>query len=155
MAANSEKIKSNYAQILILIIGVLIIISWLFIISPDLKNEPSAFEVHIEQKGESAFVENIGDPLPISEPTRQTLTNQVTKSDGNIFEIKSIFRSVDIFTDEITWEATDTYFVDKTTRKHVGDKEGQFQFPYNIQKQNYIIHHPLIGSATTLFSDGT
>jgi signal transduction histidine kinase len=152
---NLQNTKSNYTQILIPIIGILIIISWLFIISPDLKNEPSAFEVHIEQKGERSFVKNISDPLPISEPTRQTLTSQVTKSDGNIFEIKSIFRSIDILTDEITWEATDTYFVDKTTRKHVGDKEGQFQFPYSIQKQNYIIHHPLIGAATTLFFDGT
>jgi len=155
MSTHLQNIKSNYVQILIPIIGILIITSWMFLIVPDLKNDFSAFEVLLLRIGEKASIENIDDPLPIPEPVTQTLTHQVTGADGNILEIKSVYRDIDIFTGEITWEGTDTYYVDKTTRKHVGDKEGHFLFPYNVQKQDYILHHPLIGAPTTLFFEGT
>jgi len=155
MPTNLQNIKSNYAQILIPIIGILIIISWLFLIVPDLKNDFSAFEIHEERNGEKAFVENIGDPLPIPEQIRLTLTHRVTGSDGNILEIISIFRDFDIFTGEITWESDETFYVDKATRKHVGDKEGYFLFPHNTQKQDYVLHHPLVVASATFFYEGT
>ena len=152
---NLQKIKSNYAQIFISIIGVLIIISWMFLIVPDLKSEFSVFEVDVLRTGEKSSIENIDDPLPTPEPLTQTLTAQVVGNDGNILEIQSIYRDYDIFTGEIFWEGTNTFFVDKTTRKHVGDKEGQFIFPSNVQKHDYILYHPLIGAPTTLFFEGT
>jgi len=155
MSTYPQKIKSNYAQILILIIGILIITSWMFLMVPDQKNNFSAFEIHTERKGERSIVENIGDPLSIPEPIRETLSFQVTRTDGNILEITSFYRTVDIVTEEIKWEGVNTYYVDKTTRKHVANEEGYFLFPYNLQKQNYILNHPLVGDPTTFFYEKT
>jgi len=155
MVTNLQNIKSNYTQILIPIIGILIITSWMFLIVPDLKNDFSAFEINEERRGENASTKNIDDPLSIPIPDKETLSYQVTGANGNILEITSVYRAVDILTDEITWESIDVYYVDKTTRKHVEDKEGYFLFPYNLQKQNYILNHPLIGAPTTMFYEGT
>ena len=73
-----QNIKSNYAQILIPIIRALILISWMFLIVPDLKNNSSFFEIHTERKGERSIVENIGDPLSTPELIRETLSHKVT-----------------------------------------------------------------------------
>jgi len=73
-----QKIKSNYAQILIPVIGILIITSWMFLIVPDLKNNISAFETHVERKGERSIAENVGDPLSTPELIRETLSHKVT-----------------------------------------------------------------------------
>ena len=61
---NLQKIKSNYAQILIPIIGVLVITSWMFMIVPDLKNDFSVFEEVLEYNGKEAYVESVGEKLP-------------------------------------------------------------------------------------------
>ena len=44
MTVSIQKIKSNYVPIWISIIGAIVIISWIFLIVPDLKNDPSTFE---------------------------------------------------------------------------------------------------------------
>ena len=123
----------------------------MFLIVPDLKNDISAFEMNTERKGERTIAENVGESLSAPEPIRETLSFQVTGINGNILEITSFYRSVDVFTEEIKWEGVDVYFVDKTTRKHVEDKEGYFLFPYDVQKQNYVLNHPFVGDPTTFF----
>jgi len=151
-----ENIKSNITQILILIVGILIIISWMFVIVPDLKNSSSSFELKMQRISESSTVEKIGDPLPPTEPTRDTLSFEITNTDGNILEVQSVYQEHDAFTDELTWESIDIYYIDKNTRKHVDASEGYFTvLPYNIQKQNYIVNHPLVGNPTTFYFEGT
>ncbi len=88
----NQNIKSNYAQILIPIIGVLIIISWLFLIVPDLKNNSSAFEGKVERISVGSTVEKVGDPLPTPKTSRDTLSFEITNTDGNILEIKSVYQ---------------------------------------------------------------
>jgi signal transduction histidine kinase len=155
MTANPEKIKSNYAQILIPFIGVLIIISWMFLIVPDLKNDSSTFEGNVERMSESAKVEKIGDPLPAPTPSRLTLKSEIINTDGNIMKIQSVFRDNGISTDKIIWEHIDVYYVDKNTRKHKDSESFYNSLPYNTQKQDYLLYHPLIGNTTPLYFEGT
>ena len=96
MAANLEKIKTNYAQILIAVIGVLIITSWMFLIVPDLKNDISAFETLVERTGEKSYRGNINAELSNPESVKQTLTHKVVEVKGNTLKIESIYRDYDV-----------------------------------------------------------
>jgi len=142
MTTSLQKIKSNYTQILILIIGVLIITSWMFVIVPDLKNGFSAFQQVKEHLGKDAYVEYIGGELSPLHNSKDFTEYNVVNVDGNILEIESTYTSRDLVTGEIVYDRTSTYFVDKTTRKHVGDEGWYFIFPLNVQKQNYLLLDP-------------
>ena len=152
----SNNLKSNYIQILIVVIGILIITSWMFLIVPDLKNDSSSFELEMERISETATVEKVGDPLPAIQPTRDTLSFEITNTDGNIWEVQSVYQEHDTSTDEVIWESIDVYYIDKNTRKHVENSEGYFTvLPYNVQKQDYVVNHPLVGNPTTFYFEGT
>ena len=138
---SSIKLKNN-AQILIPIIGAVIILSWVFLIVPDLKNDISAFETLVERVGEKSNRETIDGELSNPKFVKQTLTHNVVEVEGNILKIESIYRDHDIFTNDVNWEGTDTYYVDKSTRKHMGDEEGYFLFPYRLKnlKRQELLH---------------
>ncbi len=139
---NLQKIKSNYAQILILIIGVLIITSWIFLIVPDLKNDSSLFEELKEYVGKDAQVNAIGEKLPIPITLKSIVENKIINVDRKILEIQSTYTIFDQISNKKTYENSKTYFVDQTTRKHVGSDDMYFIFPYNVQKQNYSLIDP-------------
>jgi len=142
MPTNLQNIKSNYAQILIPIIGILVIISWMFLIVPDLKNDFTAFEELREYVGKDAYVEYIGEKLPAPVSSKDILEYNIVNVDGDIFEIKSTWTTYDQISGEKVYENTNTYFVDHTTRKHVGNEDWYFTFPFNVQKQNYLLIDP-------------
>jgi len=139
---NLQKIKSNCIQILIPIIGILIIISWMFLIVPDLKNDFLAFEDLREYVGTDAYVESVGGELSTTDNTKDLLEYNIVNVDGNIFEIESTYTTFDQITSEKIYENTNTYFVDQKTRKHVGNEDWYFIFPFNVQKQNYQLIDP-------------
>jgi len=139
---NLQKIKSNYTQILIAIIGILIIISWMFFIVPDLKNDFSAFEELREYVGKDAYVESIGEKLSTPITSKDILEYNIVNVDGDIFEIESTYTTFDQISGEKIYENTNTYFVDQATRKHVGNEDWYFIFPFNVQKQNYLLIDP-------------
>jgi len=142
MSINFQNIKSNYAQILIPIIGILVIISWMFLIVPDLKNDFSAFEELKEYVGKDAQVNAIGEKLPTPIIVKSIVEYNIVNKDGDILEIKSTYTNYNEITSEKTYENTNTYFVDQTTRKHVGSEDMYFIFPFNVQKQNYSLLDP-------------
>lgn len=150
-----QKIKSNYVPILISIIGAIVIISWIFLIVPDLKNDPSTFEGNVERMSESAKVEKIGDPLPVPTPSRLTLKSEIINTDGNIVEVQSVFQDNGIFTDKVIWESVEVYYVDKNTRKHKDSESFFNSLPHNTQKQDYLLTHHLVGATTLLSFEGT
>ena len=124
----------------------------MFLIVPDLKNDSSSFELEMERISETATVEKVGDPLPAIQPTRDTLSFEITNTDGNILEVQSVYQEHDTSTDEVIWESIDVYYIDKNTRKHVENSEGYFTvLPYNVQKQDYVVNHPLVGNPTTFY----
>jgi len=152
---NLQKIKSNYAQISIVIIGILIITSWVFWIVPDLKNDFSAFEEVKEQLGKDAYVDFIGGELSPIVNTKDLIEYKIVNVDGDIFEIQSSYTSYDQLSGEKVYENIHTYFVDHTTRKHVGDEDLYFIFPFNVQKQNYLFLHPTIEAPATFVFEET
>ena len=155
MTVSIQKIKSNYVPILISIIGALVIISWVFLIVPDLKNDSSAFEGMVERIAESSQAEKVGDPLVSTENSRLTLFFEIIGRDGNILEVETIFQQHDPLTDEATWKNAETFYIDKTTRKHKDSESFFNSLPYNIQKQDYLVNHPLVGNTTPLHFERT
>jgi len=142
MSTYSQNIKSNYTQILILIIGILTITSWVFLIVPELKNDFSAFQQVKEHIGKDTYVEYIGGELSPPHNSKDFTEYYVVNVDGDILEIKSTYTSRDLVTGQIVYDRTSTYFVDQTTRKHVGNEGWYFIFPLNVQKQNYSLLDP-------------
>jgi len=152
---NLQKIKSNYAQILIAIIGILMITSWMFWIVPDLKNDFSAFEEVREQLGKDAYVESIGGKLSTTDNIKDLIEYKIVNVDGDIFEIESSYTSYDQTTGGLVYENIHTYFVDQKTRKHVGNEDWYFIFPLNVQKQNYLLLDPTIETPATFVFEET
>jgi signal transduction histidine kinase len=150
---NLQKIKSNFTQILIGVIGILIIVSWIFWIVPDIKNDASVFEEVKEQLGQNSYVEFIGGDLSPPENSKDIIEYKIVNVNRGILEIESRYTSYQI-TGEKTYENTHTYFVDQKTRKHVGDEGYYFKFPFNVQKQNYLLLDPSIEvPATFVFEE--
>jgi len=152
---NPQNIKSNYAQISILIIGILITASWVLFIVPDLKNDFSAFEEIREQLGNDAYVEVIGGKLSTPDSTKDLIEYEIVNVDGNIYEIKSSYTSFDLISGEKIYENIHTYFVDQKTRKHVENEEYYFVFPLNVQKQNYLLLDPTMEVPATFVFEET
>ena len=133
---------SSTILIVISIIGVLTITSWILLLTPMLKNELSSFEDIREYAGRDAYVESIGDKLPDEVSSKDILEYKVVNTDGNILEIISTYSTFDVISGEQIYENTNVYFVDRTTRQHVDNEEWYFIFPYNVQKQNYLLIDP-------------
>jgi Porin PorA len=67
---------------------------------------------------------------------------------GNILEINSTVVGTDSATNHIIFSHVNTFFVDRTTRKHQSTDE-YFTFPPHVQKRNYEFFHPMIFTNTT------
>lgn len=146
--------KIQHLILLFFIIGLLLISSWAFIISPVLKNDISRFQSIREYIGEDAYVENIGDPLSKTYSSRDILEYKIQNVHENILEIDSSYTTRDLTTDKIIYENHNVYFVDSTTGKHA-DSDYYFSFPMNVQKQDYLLLDPNMEVPTTFVFEGT
>ena len=140
---------------IISIIGIFVMVSWMVFVTPALKNDFTAFEDIGEYSGIDAYVENIGEKLPDPVASKDILEYKVVEIKGNILEIISTYSTFDLVTGEQVYENTNTYFVDRTTRKHVETEEWYFIFPYNVQKHDYLIIHPNMEVPATFVFEGT
>ena len=142
MKNQTSQNKPWISGIVIFIIGLLAITFMIFLITPNLKNDLTAFTDIREYIGKDAFVDTIGEELhpPIS--SRDVLEYKIINSKGNVLEIFSTYTTFDAVNNEKIYENSNTYFVDRTTRKHVNDKEYYFEFPINVKKQNYQLIDP-------------
>jgi len=136
------KLNKSMNLMLFFLIGTALILGWMFIAVPILKNDSAAFENIREYVGKDSYAKNVGDDL--SEPviSKDFVEYKIVNSNGNILEIESIYVTIDIVTNEKIYENHKTYFVDSTTRKHVDNDLSYFIFPTNVQKQNYLLLDP-------------
>lgn len=134
--------KSWSSGIVILIIGLGVIASMIFLITPNLKNDMTAFTDIREYVGKDAFVDVIGEELPPPIPSKDILEYKVVNSKENVLEILSTYTTFDAISGEKIYENSNTYFIDRITRKHANDKEHYFEFPINVKKQNYQLIDP-------------
>lgn len=146
--------KSQTGGIIILVIGLAVIVFMVFLITPNLKNDTTAFTDIREYVGKDAFVEIIGEKLPPSVPSKDILEYKVVNSKGNVLEILSTYTTFDAISGEKIYENSNTYFIDRVTRKHISDKEYYFEFPINVKKQNYQLIDPNMEVPATFVFEG-
>ena len=149
------KIKNSINLILFSIVGGLLVVSWVLVATPFLKNDSAAFENIREYIGEDAHAENIGDELSTPIISKDFVEYKIVDKKNDVLEIKSSYITTDIVTDEKIYENYNTYFVDSITRKHVGNEKYYFIFPTNVQKQNYLLIDPNMEVPATFVFDGT
>lgn len=104
--------KSQTGGIIILVIGLAVIVFMVFLITPNLKNDTTAFTDIREYVGKDAFVEIIGEKLPPSVPSKDILEYKVVNSKGNVLEILSTYTTFDAISGEKIYENSNTYFID-------------------------------------------
>ena len=137
-------LKKNLTPFFILVIGSVIILSWIFVVVPELKNNISNFEIYSERIGSDRIVTVIGEDLPEPIKTRDVWKQEVISKEGNNLEIHSTITTSNLLTDEIIFESESIFVIDRKTRTHIEDSEKFFMFPNNVEKKNYEFIHPLI-----------
>ena len=138
-----------------LIVGFLIIVSSVIVYDlfvDEMKKIPVNYDLISEHEGQDRVLESssgkISDPFWI----RETLRENVVRVDGNILEIKSHIVGVDSATNQVIFDNTQTFFVDRSSRKHQNMEE-YFTFPPNVQKKNYEFFYPMMFTKTTFVFD--
>ncbi|MBI5146722.1 MAG: DUF3068 domain-containing protein [Thaumarchaeota archaeon] len=138
-----------------LIIGSLIILSSIItyeVFVDEMKKIPINYELISEHEGQDRVLEslngNISDPFWI----RETLREKAVKVNGNILEITSKVTGIDSATNQVIFDNAQTFFVDRSSRKHQNVDE-YFTFPPNVQKKNYEFFYPMMFTKTTFVFD--
>jgi hypothetical protein len=137
------------------VIGFLVITSVIFVYSlfvSEMTKMPLNYELISEHEGQDRILESIGGELSKPFWIREVLKENVVNVNGNILEINSTVVGTDSATNHIIFSNANTFFVDRTSRKHQSMDE-YFTFPPNVQKRNYEFFHPMIFTKTTLFSN--
>ena len=145
--------KLVFQIILVLIFGSMVILSWIFLIVPELKNDISNFETFYERVGSDRIVREIGEPLPESIKTQDLIRQKVIKINGDELKISSVLTTYDLFTQEIIFKSDSIFQVNKKTRMHSNTDEN-FMFPNYVEKKDYEFIHPLIYFPTTFVFEG-
>src|SRR5262245_34598937 len=133
------------------VIGLLVITAVLFgyrLFVNEMKKMPFNYALIAEHEGQDRILESISGKL--SEPfwIREVLKENVVNVNGNILEINSTVVGTDSATNRIIFSNANTFFVERTTRKHQSMDE-YFTFPPDVQKRNYEFFHPMIFTKTT------
>jgi len=136
------ELNKSVNLLLFFIIGALLILGWISIAVPILKNNSTAFENIREYIGKDSYAKNIGDELSKPVISKDFVEYKIISTDGNILEIESAYITSDIITNEKIYENHETYFVNSATRKHANDDSLYFIFPTNVQKQSYRLLDP-------------
>jgi len=135
------------------IVGAMLVI-WYGIVIPEFEKLPDDYSFYMEYDGEDKIIETADGALSDVFKLRESISLKVTGNQGNTLEIFSEIKGIRLDTDEVVFDATNNYKVDKITRTHT-DKESQmFIFLPGVQKQDYDFFHPLIFSDATLIFDG-
>jgi len=140
----------------ILILGFVVIVGGVFfwneVILLEINKMPTNYSLFFDQEGQDQILNSIdgemSEPFTLHEESLLSVTNVK----GDILEIGSHVLGRNIQNGETIFEATDTFYVDRTTKQHVQNHQGYFTFPHNIQKQDYEFFHPVVlGQSTFIF----
>jgi len=141
---------------IILTIAVLIIFTsvWYGIVIPDINSLSTNYERHIEYEGKNRIVSEYGGQLGEEFILKEFSHEKVDSKQGDILVIHSEIIGINLFTDEIIFNAIDKYEINRITKKHISNPNFYYSFPTNVQKQNYEFLHPAIHSPATLTFSG-
>lgn len=138
-----------------LIIGLLIIASSITtyeMFVDEMKKIPVDYELLSEHEGQDQVLESINGNMSSPFWIRESLRERAVSAEGNILKITSQVTGVDSATNQIIFDNTQTFFVDRSSRKHQGTDE-YFTFPPNVQKMNYEFFYPMMFTKTTFVFD--
>lgn len=118
----------------------------------EMKKIPLNYVLLSEHEGQDQILSSIDGPL--SEPfwIRETLKDTVVNVHGNILEMNSHVKGTNSATNQIVFENTQTFFVDRTTRKHQ-NSDDYFMFPPNVEKKDYQFFFPMMFTKTVFVFD--
>lgn len=122
---------------LVLFVGLLVVASWLLLISPELKNSDQNFELRLETLEHWEILESLESNQFEDQFAKGELKFEILERNGNEIKIKVSELSADILTDEVYWDVETITWVDKSSRKSI-ETNSFFLFPINTQKQNYM-----------------
>ena len=136
------------------IIGAMLVI-WSGVVIPEFEKLPNNYSFYMEYDGEDKIIETVDGELSDVFKLRESISLKVTHVyDDNNLDILSEIKGVRLDTDEVVFDATNNYHVNKITRTHTDKESKMFIFLPGVLKQNYDFHHPLIFSDATLIFDG-
>jgi len=110
--------------------------SWLFVITPELKNTKDHFDLRLETLEKWEILESLDSDQYIEQHAKGELTKQVIEENGRELKIRNYEFSADLNTGEVIWEVEKIVTVDKFLRKSI-DLDSYFLFPLNTQQQDY------------------
>jgi len=138
-----------------LIIGFLIIVSSIAtyeMFVDELKKIPADYELLSEHEGQDQVLESVNGNMSNPFWIRESLRERAVSAEGNILKITSQVTGVDSATHQIIFDNTQTFFVDRNSRKHQNTDE-YFTFPPNVKKMDYEFFYPMMFTKTTFVFD--
>jgi len=130
-------INRKYTTYIILaVIGTMSVTSWVFLITPELKNSKELFDLRLETIDQWEILESLDSDQYVIQHARGELKLEVLENNGNELKMRSYEFSSDLNTGEVIWEVEKIVYVDRFSRKGI-DLDSYFLFPLNTQQQNY------------------
>ncbi len=135
------------AKLVIGFLAIIFVITVYELYVNEVEKMPTNYELISEHEGQDTVLESIGGNMSKPFLIRETLKENVVNVNGNILEINATVTGVDSATNHIIFKNVNTFFVDRTTRKHQSMDE-YFTFPPHVRKMNYEFFHPMIFAKT-------
>jgi len=123
-------------------ISIVIIASWMFLVVPEIKNDPMGFEQFIEFDSRNNVASYVGGELE-KIATQDDFEIKVSSVKGNIVNLVGTYRVYDMVEEQFVYHNTVRYSVDKNSKIVLGENV-LLKFPNNAQKQTYRMYHPII-----------
>lgn len=137
-------------------IGLVIIVLtiWSIVIIPEFEKLPLDYSFYMEHDGEDQIIETVDGELSDIFKLRESTSQKVISYHGDTLEILSEIKGVRLDTDELVFESTKTYHVDRITLLHTDKEQQYFGFKPGVESKNYEFFHPLIFSPAVLVFEG-
>lgn len=118
----------------------------------EMKKISSNYVALSEHEGQDQILSSINGTLSAPFWIRETLKDTVVNMHENILEIDSHVKGTDSITNQVVFDNTQKFFVDRTTRKHQ-NTDDYFMFPPNVEKKDYKFFFPMMFTKTTFVFD--
>ena len=132
-------LKRQALTILVIVIGIAVISTWIFLITPHIINQIDGYDDFFSYSGLTSDLESLIDgkpPIPIYVIYKHDFVGE----NNGIIEFLTSYTNYNTQNNEILWQTTQTNFVDKKTGLFIEPANTYFQFPRNTQKQNYLVY---------------
>ena len=141
--------------ILVVIVCASFLVIGFFLVVPEFEKLPVDFEFYMEHDGVDQIASDPYGELSKPFKLKELLEQKITHVNGNIVTIASRVSGERIDNNEVVFDLTQEFRVDRSTLMHVDKEEKLFGFKPNVQKQNYDFFHPLVFDNSILIYQGT